>query len=168
MTEPIYLPVLLHAPNRSETVLVQEWLADLKSLTPVQGEVTVEHNGNFLQVDGRAETIVTLTCDRCLQQYNHRLVAEASELIWLQDIATALEETTECLEEADLVESLPPDGYFQPDDWVYQQLCLALPQRQLCEADCPGIAIEQGSMALQDDRWSKLAELRHQLGNEFS
>jgi uncharacterized protein len=168
MTESIHLPALLHAPNQSETVAVQEWFADLNSLTPIQGEVTVAHNGNFLQVDGRGETIVTLTCDRCLQQYNHRLVAEASELIWLQDTATELEEGTACLEETDLFESLPPEGYFQPDDWIYQQLCLALPQRQLCDANCAGISIEHRSTTLQDDRWSKLAELRHQLGNESS
>ena len=166
MTEPIHLPWLLHAPNHSENVKVQEWFPDLKSLTPVQGEVTVEHNGNFIQVDGSAATIVTLTCDRCLQQYNHRLVADASELIWLRDDTDAeSESTSDCLEEADLVESLPSEGYFQPDDWLYQQLCLALPQRQLCDSNCPGIILEQGSPALIDDRWAKLAQLKRQLGN---
>jgi uncharacterized protein len=172
MTEPIHLPQLVHALNQSETVLVHDWFADLESLTPIQGQVTVVHNGNFLQVDGSAETIVTLTCDRCLQQYNHRLATEASELIWLQDLTESdvlQGAVTECLEDADLVESLPPNGYFEPDDWLYQQLCLALPHRQLCDADCPGIAVEASSHSLVlDYRWAKLASLKQRLGNELS
>jgi uncharacterized protein len=176
MTEPIHLPQLMHAPDQSETVLVRDWFSDLNSLTPVQGQVKVVHGGNFLQIEGTAETIVTLTCDRCLQQYNHRLTTEASELIWLQEVTEAdvlQGAVTEYLKEADLVETLPPDGYFQHDDWLYQQLCLALPHRQLCDRACPGIAVEPGTdldmnSSQTDYRWAKLADLKQQLGNESS
>jgi uncharacterized protein len=174
MIEPIHLPQLTRAPDQTEVISIQDWFADLPSLTPVKGQVKVVHNGNFLQVDGTAETIVTLTCDRCLQQYNHRLSAEASELIWLEEITEgdALKgAVTEELEDADLVETLPPEGYFQPDDWLYQQLCLALPQRQLCDLDCPGIVFEPSTPASEpatDYRWAGLAELKRQLGNELS
>ncbi len=171
MIEPIHLPQLTRAPDQAEVIAVQDWFADLSSLTPVKGQVKVVHNGNFLQIDGYAETIVTLTCDRCLQQYNHRLCAEASELIWIKDIPEGdafKSSATEELEEADLVETLPPDGYFQPDDWLYQQLCLALPQRQLCNLECPGIVFESGAVSepAPDYRWSGLADLKRQLGNK--
>lgn len=169
MVEPIHLPQLLHAPGQSDVVLVQEWLADLQSLTPVQGQVKVVHHGNFLQVDGTAETIVTLTCDRCLQSYNYRLATETSELIWLSEVteSDALQGiVTEDLDLEDLVETLPPDGYFLPDDWLYQQLCLELPQRQLCDEQCPGIEIERPqseSASPLDYRWASLADLKQQL-----
>jgi uncharacterized protein len=174
MTEPIHLPQLTRAPDQTEVISIQDWFADLPSLTPVQGQVKVVHNGNFLQVDGSAETIVTLTCDRCLQQYNYRLSTVASELIWLEEITEAdamRGAVTEDIEEVDLVESLPPEGYFQPDDWLYQQLCLALPQRQLCDLDCPGIAFKPSATMSEpatDYRWAKLADLKQQLGNELS
>jgi uncharacterized protein len=172
MIEPIHLPQLTRAPDQTEVIAIQDWFADLPSLTPVKGQVKVVHNGNFLQVDGNAETIVTLTCDRCLQQYNYRLSTEASELIWLEEITEgdALKgAVTEELEEADLVETLSPEGYFQPDDWLYQQLCLALPQRQLCDLECPGIVFESNapvSKPATDYRWAGLADLKRQLGNE--
>jgi uncharacterized protein len=174
MIEPIHLPQLMRAPDQTEVVSMQDWFVDLPSLTTVKGQVKVVHNNNFLQVDGNAETIVTLTCDRCLQQYNYRLAAEASELIWLEEITEgdALKgAVTEELEEADLVETLQPEGYFQPDDWLYQQLCLALPQRQLCDVECPGIVFESKAPVSEpviDYRWAGLADLKRQLGNELS
>jgi uncharacterized protein len=175
MIEPIHLPQLTRAPDQTEVVSVQDWFSDLTSLTPVQGQVKVVHQGNFLQVEGSANTIVTLTCDRCLQQYNYRLSTEASELIWLEEIteADALKgAVTEELEtSSDLVETLSPEGYFQPDDWLYQQLCLALPQRQLCDLDCPGIVVEaivSEDAAATDYRWARLADLKQQLENELS
>jgi uncharacterized protein len=175
MIEPIHIPQLTRAPGQAEVVLFQDWFSDLASLTPVQGQVKVVHHGNFLQVEGSAETIVTLVCDRCLKQYNHRLTAEASELIWLEAIseADALKgAVTEELETSDLAETLSPEGYFQPDDWLYQQLCLALSARQLCEIECPGIVVVEatvsGNAATTDYRWARLADLKQQLENGLS
>ncbi|MGB8698481.1 MAG: YceD family protein, partial [Thermosynechococcaceae cyanobacterium] len=170
--EPIFLPQLAHAPQQAEHIAIQTQLADLETLTPVQGQMQVMHCGNYLQVEATAETIITLTCDRCLQQYNHRLATQASELIWLRDAtaADALEGfAAEVLEDPDLVESLPPDGYFYPNEWLYEQLCLALPQRQLCSAQCPGIALPVQSVASEpslDRRWAVLADLKHQLNQD--
>jgi uncharacterized protein len=173
MMEPIFLPLLARTAQQTEVMTVNTSFVDLEALTPVQGQMKVVHHGNYLQVEAIAETIVTLTCDRCLQQYNHRLTTQASELIWLRE-ATATdtfeEAFSEVMEDADLVETLPPNGYFQPDDWLYQQLCLALPQRQLCDASCPGITAPvnppEAAQPTMDQRWSALATLKHQLGNQ--
>lgn len=169
MVETIHLPQLMRAPDQTETVSVQEWFEGFDSLTPVEGQVKATHNGNFLQVEGNATTIVTLTCDRCLQRYNHRLSCEASELIWIQDQAEADAQSVgkEYLEVADLVETLLPSGYFQPDEWLYQQLCLALPQRQICSQDCSGIQVDAVlDSEPADYRWAKLADLHQQIRNE--
>ncbi|WP_353772005.1 DUF177 domain-containing protein [Okeania sp. SIO2G5] len=131
----------------------------------------VVHNGNFLAVKAIAETIVTLACDRCLCQYNHRLQVNASELIWLQALIEP-DEQDEGLEVEvpmdDLVETLDPKGYFNPGEWLYEQLCLALPQRQLCDAECSGIAIDskaQDASPLIDQRWASLQSLKENLPN---
>jgi uncharacterized protein len=170
--EPIFLPQLAHAYQQTEVIAVQTMLPDLETLTPIQGEMKVVHHGNYLQVEGKAETIVTLICDRCLQQYNYRLCANTSEMIWLRE--TTEEDAfagilAEAIEDPALVETLSPEGYFQPDDWLYQQLCLELPQRQLCDAACPGIAVKKSpseNPSQMDRRWSALADLKHQLGSE--
>lgn len=164
----IYIPQLAKAPQKSETVQVQTYLPDLETLTPVQGTIHVVHQVTYLDVSAHAETIVTLTCDRCLQQYNHRLALEVSELIWLEEPEDELE--VEGLEREvaydDLVEAVPPDGYFDPAAWLYEQLCLVLPARQLCDQNCPGILVETDQVnPAPDHRWASLETLKHHLSN---
>ncbi|WP_088891698.1 YceD family protein [Leptolyngbya ohadii] len=168
--ERIYIPQLLKAVDQAETIPVREHLPELETLTPVQGVVRVSHRAGYLEVSGKAEAIVTLTCDRCLQQYNHRLTVDASEVIWLQEPIEPEEEGME-YEVAfdDLVETLPPNGFFEPATWLYEQFCLALPPRQLCDKQCQGIQVrEQGQEEDEkpetvDRRWASLEALRNQL-----
>ena len=163
--EAIYIPHLLKAPNRRAEIIVQDQIANLDTLTPVKGKIAVRHGGNFLEVISQAETITTLTCDRCLQHYNHRLAIDASELIWLEselenieDIPTEREVSFE-----DLSETLPPNGHFDPEAWLFEQLSLALPPRKVCGENCSGAAEaphkEENNI---DSRWSSLAALKEQ------
>lgn len=164
--EAIHIPWLLKLPEHTDIIQVNEFLADLETLTPVRGRLQVTHQGNYLEVSAQVETIMTLTCNRCLQQYNHRLTLDASELVWLDESADQpddgpLERETG-LEE--LVETLPPQGYFQPDTWLYEQLCLAIPPRQLCDQQCPGIPLtDNKGTSSTDRRWEALEALKRQL-----
>ena len=168
--EAIYIPHLLKAPKRKAEIIVDDQIAGLNTLTPVKGSINVRHGGNFLEISSQAETIITLTCDRCLQHYNDRLTINTSELIWLeselenvQDIPLEREVSVE-----DLSETLPPNGHFEPETWLFEQLSLALPLRKVCGENCPGAA--QTSLDAQsqlDSRWSSLAALKEQLnGNQ--
>jgi uncharacterized protein len=165
--EPLSLPQLARAFQQTEIIPVNTTLPDLETLTPIQGEIRVVHGGNYIRVESHAETIVTLTCDRCLQHYNHRLTTDASELIWLDN--SAAEESLddvwiESFEDAGLDETLPADGYFHPADWLYQQLCLDFPQRNLCSEDCPGLDVhlaEPSEGDRTDHRWAALESLKH-------
>lgn len=169
--EAIYIPQLIRTREQTEVVQFEEFLPDLETLTPLRGQMKVTHHGNYLEVSAQAETIVTLTCHRCLQQYNHRLKIKPSELIWLEESTngpdTGPQERETALE--DLVETLPPQGYFEPSEWLYQQVCLAIPHRQLCDSQCKGIQLaedEGGNVSEQptaDQRWSALEALKGQL-----
>lgn len=164
--EAIYIPHLLKAPNRQAEIIVHDQVPNLSTLTPVKGKIAVRHGGNFLEVISQAETITTLTCDRCLQHYNHRLAIDTSELIWLEselenieDIPTEREVSLE-----DLSETLPPNGHFDPEAWLFEQLSLALPLRKVCGENCPGAPTtankEENTI---DTRWASLAALKEQL-----
>lgn len=167
--EPIYIPHLLNARDRQRRLSLEVRFPDLATLMPVRGTVAVKHCTTYLEVQGQADTIVTLTCDRCLQQYNHRLRVDTSEMIWLED--RPLGGTDLPLEQEvgaeDLVESLSPQGHFDPKTWLYEQLCLALPQRQICDRQCQGIPIPNPPAptpeVTTDDRWAILAALKRQL-----
>jgi uncharacterized protein len=165
--EPIYIPHIAKAPDQTWKVPVHDRLQDLETLTPAQGAIQIIHQGGFLEVSAKAESIMTLTCDRCLQQYNHRVMVDTSEIIWLQepdeDESDPLVEKEVALD--DLVESLSPQGHFRPDIWLYEQFCLSVPQKQLCDRQCPGILIENPVDAAKpiDRRWASLESFKNQL-----
>ncbi|MBD3881698.1 DUF177 domain-containing protein [Phormidium tenue FACHB-886] len=167
--DAIYIPQLTRAPEQTETIEVQNYLPDLETLTPVQGQMRVIHRGTYLEVSARAETIMTLTCDRCLQQYNQRITVDTSELIWLQEPPEEPEEEGIEREVAldDLVETLPPQGYFYPAQWLYEQFCLEIPHRKICNADCRGIQVQKPGAAkpAADRRWASLEAFRENLSN---
>lgn len=165
--DAIYIPQLTQAPERTEEIPVDEFLPGLETLTPVRGRIRVQHNGNYLEVSSQAETIITCTCNRCLQNYNHRLSADTKEIIWLDDAVKDSDDLPLEREIAleDLVETLPPQGYFHPTEWLYEQMCLEIPQRQLCDKKCPGIQPSITSISEQpiDNRWAGLEALKKQL-----
>jgi uncharacterized protein len=171
--EPLYIPQLANRQDRTLEIVVDTIVPEFETLTPVRGKIIVKHGGTYLDLSAQTETIITLKCDRCLQQYNHRLILNTTEIIWLEaedpepprpgvEIKNELEE---------LVESLPPDGHFDPNVWLYEQLCLALPARQLCNLDCAGIAPAQVPAAIPaepvslDSRWGILETLKDRLEN---
>jgi uncharacterized protein len=166
--EPIYIPSLLRLPKQTDVFEFNQTISGLETLTPVNGRMQVSHHGNYLEVSARAETILTLTCNRCLQQFNYRLAIAPQELIWLDETAAEFDLTL--LEREitpdDLVESLPPQGYFDPQTWLYEQLCLEIPQKQLCDTACPGIqpVVSQPEPA-SDRRWASLEALKNHLPN---
>ena len=160
----IYIPHLLNAVHQTRSLAFETHFPDLETLVPIRGELSVSHRRTYLEIQGTAETIVTLTCDRCLQCYNHRLSLDTSELIWLEEPAlTELEPLEREVGTEDLVEALSPQGYFEPDTWLYEQLCLALPQRQICDNSCQGITVEAPQEQSLDHRWAALAALQRQL-----
>lgn len=166
--DAIFIPQLTKAPERTEEIQVQEFLPGLETLTPVRGSVRVRHQGTFLEVSAQAETIITCTCNRCLQQYNQRLALDTQEIIWLDETANEDQDLPLEREVAveDLVETVSPEGYFHPSEWLYEQMCLAVPQRQLCDRKCPGIKPPVAASTPEqpiDRRWSSLQNLKNQL-----
>lgn len=159
----IYIPQLLKMPEKRQYLEFNHHIDGLDTLTPVKGVFQIRHGGNFVDVKLKADTIITLSCDRCLQTFNHRLKIDTSEIILLRDksqgeIDFPLERE---ISEDDLWESLPFDGELNIDEWIYQQLSLALPLRRLCGNNCqpPAIIREQNYSNMVDGRWASLADL---------
>ncbi|NES85095.1 MAG: DUF177 domain-containing protein [Moorea sp. SIO2B7] len=164
--EAIHIPQLLKAPEKKQELKIDDFISGLATLTPVRGVMVLRHGGNYLEISSAAETIITLTCDRCLKNYNHRLAINTSELIWLDDKSDQKNnlplEREVPLE--DLSEKLAPDAYFQPDTWLYEQLCLAIPFRKLCGQDCtrPDVTSYSTQPSI-DSRWASLEVLKKQM-----
>ena len=152
---------------------VEGELDELPSLTPVRGHVSAEHRGNVLAVEGKLSTIVTLCCDRCLNQFNQSLSCTPAELIWLgkeQPTADELELSGEVAEMEGLVDVLDPRGQFDPQQWAFEQLNLLLPVVNHCGDHCPGPpglqqqpVIPDTKTKAVDPRWQALQKLQQQL-----
>ncbi len=173
---PLPEPSLLRPVPLQELRLLQEprfWtvdqqLEDLESLTPVRGWLSARHSEPVLEVEGEAETIVTLCCDRCLSDYNHALHFRGEERLWLGEA----DQLGDDLVESELIECLDPRGDFDPARWLFEQLSLQLPLQNRCGPDCPGPALpeqpEAGPEPLStagggdpiDPRWSALRQWR--------
>lgn len=157
MLQPIAIASLLRLPERKLTLTVRDRLADLPLLTPVQGEIEIQHQGTCIQITARVQAIVTLTCRRCLCQFNDRLPLQVSEVIWLD--ATKSDPKAWPLEQevalADLMEYLPPDGWLDVGQWLYEQISLALPSQPLCRPDCR-LDWEPEDVPALDPRWASL------------
>lgn len=157
---------------------VDQHLSELASLTPVRGRLSAVHRGNVLELEGEADTIVTLCCDRCLQHFNHPLSFRTRELLWLgdqarsagidpADLLSAGNAPAEPgslldLEADDLCESIDPAGCFEPEHWLFEQLNLQLPLVNRCGDDCPGPPLSQpeGAVEATDPRWAALRQLQ--------
>ncbi|WP_216634518.1 YceD family protein [Gloeomargarita lithophora] len=158
MLQPIAIASLLRLPERKLCLTVQDTLPDLPLLTPVRGEIEIQHQGTCLQVIAQVYAIVTLTCRRCLCQYNERLPVGVSEVIWLD--ATKSDPQAWPSEQevplGDLMEYLPPDGWLDVGQWLYEQISLALPSHSLCRPDCQ-LDWQPEEATPVDPRWASLS-----------
>ena len=84
--EPVPLQEL-RALGTAKVWEVEGELDELPSLTPVRGHVSAEHRGNVLAVEGKLNTIVTLCCDRCLNQFNQKLSCGERNITDATDLA---------------------------------------------------------------------------------
>jgi uncharacterized protein len=163
--EKLYIPQIARAVDATESFDFKEFIEGLETLTPVQGVISVRHVGSFLEVSSKASTIMTLTCDRTLVQFNYRLAINNSERICLAEPLPESEYPREReIEADDLVESISPSGYFDPAAWLYEQLILAIPFPKIAP-DAPALEITDtnsldGSTATIDKRWEILNSLK--------
>lgn len=163
MLRPIPLDELLQAPDQTLTCEFKQLFEGFESLIPVEGSVRLIHHGNFLEAFGETKTIVTMTCHRCLQQFNHRLELEFNEILWIEEPSPTIAAEVE-LGMEDLVERIPPHGSFDVEDWIYQNLYLGLPVQLACRLDCPGFEIPaQPEQPKGDPRWAALRVLQAEL-----
>jgi uncharacterized protein len=161
--EKLYIPQIARAVEATETFEFKEFIEGLETLTPVQGVISVRHVGSFVEVSAKASTIMTLTCDRTLVQFNYRLAIDNSERIMLADPLPESEYPKEReIETDDLVESLSPNGYFDPAAWLYEQLLLAIPYPKIAP-DAPALEVTDPNTldgSTVDKRWAVLNSLK--------
>lgn len=163
--EKLYIPQIARAVEATESFEFKEFIEGLDTLTPVEGFINVLHAGSFIEVTAKASTIMTLTCDRTLVQFNYRLAINSSEMILLAEALPESDYPKEReVETGDLLESLSPNGYFDPVAWLYEQLMLSIPYPKIAP-DAPLLDLSDPNHILDkkvsvDKRWAALSSLQ--------
>ena len=141
---------------------VEQRLSDLETLGPVKGWLKALHRGDDLWLEAEATATVELICDRCLKPYPQPLETHISESIALQSGGPDAE--IEELDGTDApLETLDPNGRFDPEHWLFEQLNLQLPLKRLCCPDCPGLIepeTPESAPEAVDPRWAQLLQLK--------
>jgi uncharacterized protein len=175
---PIPLPQLLQRGGELELTVLQP-LAELKDAGPVQGWIRLRHHGSTLEVEGEAHTILGCYCDRCLRPFQLPLRANAHERLALATaaadggasgsddplaLASLLDEDglldLQALLGEEPEERLDPQGAFDPEHWLFEQLSLQRPLVYHCGPDCPGPDRWSSANDAPDRRWQALRQLR--------
>ena len=137
----IHIPQLLNAPNKTMAIDVDEHLSGLETLTAVKGEMSVTHQGTYLDVKGQCRGDYDFGVRSLLAKLQHPSTGR-----YLRAGVAGRGTSDEAIEKEvdleDLIESVSPKGNFKPDEWLYEQMCLAIPQKQICSSDCKGIAFK--------------------------
>ena len=156
--KPIAIPEL-RALADGKRWQVDQPIADLDTLTPVRGDLAVVHQGSALEASAEVETILTLCCARCLQPFNHILRADVREMIAFRGDPAPAEGLIHSAGE-DLDDRLDPQGRFDPERWLFEQLSLRLPLVNRCGDHCPGPPCWSSAPTTGDPRWAALQALR--------
>jgi len=156
---PVAIAELLAASEPVRHWTFEQPIAAIKTATPVKGWLQLRLEGPLLQVEAEATTCIELCCDRCLQPFLQPLQVRAVERIGIGTSAADLQEAL-AFDADGIIDQLDPQGSFDPEQWIYEQLSLQLPLVNRCGARCPGPASWGSSEPPGDPRWAALKRLQ--------
>lgn len=153
-------------PQQKLNLSFRENIDDLNAVKPVLGELTVSAGATGIKLFGTVQTLLKLTCHRCLRPYFLNLSVPVEESFIEHRRQDDFERSGKISREKELtaqdfIEELPEDGVLDITDLVYQAVTLATPVSCLCGDSCPGPAFPDaeslsGSLAdTKDDKESQ-------------
>jgi uncharacterized protein len=127
----------------------------------------VTRKGKRVRLAGTVLAKVQIDCSRCLAPVSLQ-VDEKFDLLYIPPLNTATGDEEIVLEEEDLLTGFYQDDTIDLDDFVREQIELALPMTRLCSDECRGLCPEchanlnQGQCACVtenvDPRWAALKD----------
>ncbi len=115
---------------------------DFSFLAPVRASLSISKAEDTLSVRGRIETVVLLSCSRCLKDVEHRIDKDFS-LFFTKEGAPEQEELELTGEEIELVHMEGDE--IDTDEVLLEQIALDIPQKPLCASDCKGLCPRCGA-----------------------
>ncbi len=105
---------------------------------PIKARVFIRRWGINVKINGQVETVLLLSCDRCLEEFPFEIQEKIDvELQPIASLKVSHEEVRLTKEELDVIFF---DGEtIEVDEVIREQILLAVPMRKLCRAECRGL-----------------------------
>lgn len=122
-------------------------VGECKFLAPLKTRLQVFPIHNMIELEGQVETIVRLSCSRCLKEYKTPLATRFA-LTYTQELPEI--EGADSEEGAELPDSLAGLSLFNGNEIdireaIQEQVVMAFPMRPLCNEACKGLCPRCGT-----------------------
>lgn len=121
----------------AESVKLLLPVEELDVASPVALDLHLTNTGEIVLVQGTLQGEVHLICSRCGKPFQALLQAEVEEE-YRRGLPELTDEAEKELTEEDFIFAIDEDNTLDLTELVRQNLILALPEKPLCAADCPG------------------------------
>lgn len=108
---------------------------------PIQAQIRATLAGESVQIDGRVQTVVRLTCSRCLVPFELTIATTFTATAMAEKPVSPKAGSTEEIElSADEMDVIPYAGdSIDLGEEISQQIIMALPYKPLCRDTCKGL-----------------------------
>ena len=142
----LHLKTIRTAEERFEQVYAPEQFRaeeDFRTAAPVALAFDIFKNKQQFRLVGRVQTILELTCSRCLEPFTMP-VDQTFDLRYLPRAENTGEGERE-IEEDDLTTAFYENDQIDLDHLMREQFYLALPMKPLCRGSCRGLCVICGT-----------------------
>lgn len=140
MKKILSLDELENSENKTLYFKFDECIDGIDCVEPIHADLCAKSLGDFVEISGHVNGVVTLECDLCLEKFEHRLDFDIKEVFAK---GTLLGDLTESGQEFEI-----KDGQFVTDlngekeidiyDLLYQSVILSFPNKKVCGINCKG------------------------------
>ena len=118
----------------------------------LHAELDLKSLGEFIEISGSAEGTIKLTCDRCLNEYEHEIDIDIEETYAKHALQDEYGQELE-LSRGQFITDLNGEKEIDIYDLLYQSVILSLPNKKVCGINCnEGMFVSDEDMEVHDDR----------------
>ena len=118
----------------------------------LKAELDLKSLGDFIEVTGHARGTIKLTCDRCLNEYEHNLDIKIEETYAKYSLQSEYGQEVE-IKRGQFITDLDGEKEIDIYDLLYQSVILALPNKKVCGINCnEGMFVSDEDIKVHDER----------------
>ena len=139
-----------YSPNKTLHYTFDDCIEELNC--DLHAELDLKSLGEFIEVTGSAKGKINLTCDRCLNEYEHDINVDIEETYAKHALQDEYGQELE-LSRGQFVTDLNDEGEIDIYDLLYQSVILSLPNKKVCGINCKeGMFVSDEDMEVHDER----------------